>query len=551
MAQELLEVDTEPEADAYKYKTYTQKYLTNLAKDVSNQTISTEYDDNPDFKALMDQKKLQFDIQKANQEHQEFLTRLNFDKDKFTYEKLKDAKLDANNQPIVTPGALNTDLPEVSLFDVGVQIEGLNKDKKTLDNKYGAVVFPSLKGEDNQKALNKLYDNYKLNPKTSLTPNQREYLKERVILETNLVDKNNLYNATRKLTNDMSVDIIKVFNTQLGLKIGEQKYSAKELYDFEQQLDKKYNKTVKTVSTTPLSSKGAAKGFVSRVMNKQVLEDYKGTRQYPIALALYNKQNNIPLSNDQQVIVSRLSDIKTNVSSKVYDINKNILKTQNEYIMSKMPEYQTQVGTVNLANEDVVNKLTSLFTLKATQYAQFGDLNQEKPDDYDPETVAEMRENKTKTVGYQLVKKYDGSATLVITNGVKVQKVPVSQTEMNTYFPEYSKRNIVSDIKSAVMASPNKTTNLAGSMDPVNARMTGFSLPGLSGSGLEEKTRYDVIGSPFNDGGDNDKFQVVMYFNSSKGWVTKVVNESEYATEQGVSNIINNISPYTINTMLK
>jgi hypothetical protein len=101
------------------------------------------------------------------------------------------------------------------------------------------------------------------------------------------------------------------------------------------------------------------------------------------------------------------------------------------------------------------------------------------------------------------------------------------------------------------MASPNMTTNLAGTMDPVNARMTGFSLPGLAGSGLEEKVRYDVIGSPFNNGGDNDKFQVVMYFNSSKGWVTKVVNESEYATEQGVSNIINNISPYTINTMLK
>ena len=122
---------------------------------------------------------------------------------------------------------------------------------------------------------------------------------------------------------------------------------------------------------------------------------------------------------------------------------------------------------------------------------------------------------------------------------------------MNIYFPEYSRRNVVSDIKSAVIASPNMTTNLAGTMDPVNARMTGFSLPGLSGSGLEEKVRYDVIGSPFNNGGDNDKFQVVMYFNSSKGWVTKVVNESEYATEQGVSNIINNISPYTINTMLK
>ena len=551
MNEELSGVDTEAEADVYKYKTYTQKYLTNLAKDISNETYSTEYKDNPDFKAMMDQKKLQFDIQKANQEHQEWLAGHLLDKDKFAYEKLKDAKLDSKNQPIVTPGALNTDLPEVSLFDVGVEIQGLNKDKKTLDNKYGTVVFPNLKGIDKQKALDKLYDDYKINPKKALTPNQREYLKERGVLETNLTDKNNLYSSAKKLADDLSVEINDVFKTQAGIRIGQQSFSAKDLYNFEQQLDKKYNKTIQTVSNTPLSAKGASKGFVSRVMNRQVLEDYKGTKQYPIALALYNKQNNIPLSYDQQVIVNQLGQIKTNVSSKIYDINKNILKKQNDYIMSKMPEYQTQVGTVNLANEDVVNKLTSLFTLKATQYAQYGDLDQENPNDYDPDTVATMRENKTKTAGYQIVKKYDGSATLIITDGKIIQKVPVSQSEMITYFPEYSKRNIVSNIKSAVIASPNMTTNLAGNMDPVNARMTGFSLPGLSGSGLEEKVRYDVIGSPFNDGGDNDKFQVVMYFNSSKGWVTKVVNDSEYATEQGVSNIINNISPYTINTMLK
>jgi len=561
MNEDLAGVDTEAEADAYKYKIYTQKYLTNLSKDLANESISTEYRDNPDFKAMMDQKRLQFDIQKANQDHQEFLQRLNFDKDKFTYEKLKDAKVDSLNQPIVTPGGLNTDLPQVSLFDVGVEIQGLNKDKQTLNNKYGTVVFPDLKGyvinENGQKvtakqdALDRLYDNYKMNPKKSLTPNQREYLKERTILETNLTDKNNLYSSAKKLADNLSVEINNVFNTQSGITIGKQKYSAKDLYNFEQQLDKKYNKTIEAVSKTPLSAKGAPKGYITKVMSRQVLEDYKGTKQYPIALALYNKQNNIPLSNDEQVIVNQLGKIKTNVSSKVYNINKDIVKKQNEYIMSKMPEYQTQVGTVNLANEDVVNKLNALLTLKATQYDQYGALDEERPDDYVPSEVVRIRENKSKTAGYQIVKKYDGSATLILTDGSKTQKVPVSQAEMNTYFPEYSRRNIVSDIKSAVIASPNKTTNLAGNMDPVNARMTGFSLPGLSGSGLEEKVRYDVIGSPFNDGSDNDKFQVVMYFNSSNGWVTKVVNESEYATEQGVSNIINNISPYTINTMLK
>lgn len=543
MAEELATVDTEAEADVYKYKTYTQKYLTNLAKDVANETISTEYEDNPDFKAMMDQKKLQFEIQKQNQEHQRWLADHMLKKDEFAYKKLKDAQTDAASQPLVTPGALNTDLPEVSLFDVGLEIQGLNKDKQALNNKYGAVVFPNLKGQDNQKALDKLYDEYKMNPKKSLTPNQREYLKERTIVETNLTDKNNLYNSTMKLTSGLSKEVDKVFNTQLGLRIGKQSYSAKDIYNFQGSTDK-YIYRYKV--------RDGEGGFIERSkMSDDILRQYKGTKNYPIALAIYKDYNNKSLSNDEKVIVNQLKKINLNVSSSVKAINQKILKTQSEYIMSKMPEYQTQVGTVNLANEGVVNKLNALLTLKATQYAQYGALDQERPDDYDPDEVVSIRKNESKSAGYQIVKKYDGSATLILTDGKTVQKVPVSQAEMNIYFPEYSRRNVVSDIKSAVIASPNMTTNLAGTMDPVNARMTGFSLPGLAGSGLEEKVRYDVIGSPFNNGGDNDKFQVVMYFNSSKGWVTKVVNESEYATEQGVSNIINNISPYTINTMLK
>jgi hypothetical protein len=547
MAEELSTVDTEAEADVYKYKTYTQKYLTNLAKDVANETISTEYEDNPDFKAMMDQKKLQFDIQKANQEHQEWLADHMLAKDKFAYEKLKDAKTEANAQPIVTPGALNTDLPQISLFDVGVEIQGLNKDKQALNNKYGPVVFPNLKGAEKQKALDKLYDEYKMNPKKSLTPNQREYLKERTILETNLADKNNLYKGAVDFTKNYDDYINRVIKSEGGIinsKTGKSMYNAPTMY-------KLFNEAVNNYSITSSSTDAMGGNYTSTQLSPTFLNKYKGTANYALAKSIYNGYNGIGMSGDEKVIYNKIQQITKNVNSKIKNTLKEQQEKQSQYIMSKMPEYQTQVGTINLANEGVVNKLNALLTLKATQYEQYGDLNQERPDDYDPDEVVKIRKNESKSAGYQIVKKYDGSATLILTDGKKVQKVPVSQAEMNTYFPEYSRRNIVSDIKSAVIASPNMTTNLAGTMDPVNARMTGFSLPGLSGSGLEEKVRYDVIGSPFNNGGDNDKFQVVMYFNSSKGWVTKVVNESEYATEQGVSNIINNISPYTINTMLK
>jgi hypothetical protein len=285
-----------------------------------------------------------------------------------------------------------------------------------------------------------------------------------------------------------------------------------------------------------------------------LLETYRNSKFYPIALAIHSGFNKGrgKLTDNQKIIFEKLLNLNSSITPKVYEKDEEILSKQSEYIMKHMPEYQTQVGTVNMSNEDVVSRVDQLLTAKAIQYDERGALDQNRPDDYDPDTVAAIRQNKTKTACYQIVKNYDGSATLVISSGIgKAQRVPVTSSEFMTYFPEYSRRNIVSDIKSAVMASPNKTTNLSGTMDPVNARMDGFTIPGLIGSGLEEKVRYDVIGSPFNDGSDNDKFQVVMYFNSSKGWVTKVVNESEYATEQGVSNIINNIVPYTISTMLK
>lgn len=529
MREEMAAVDTEAESTAYKYKIYSQKYLTNLAKDLANESISTEYKDNPDFKAMMDQKRLQFDIQKQNQDHQEWLADHLLDKEKFAYEKLKDAKVDASNQPIVTPGALNTDLPEVSLFDVGNEIKGLKADKQAVDNKYGKVIFPDLKGADRQKALNKLYDEYKMNPQKSLTPNQREYLKERGILEINLADKNNLYNSAMKIGGGYQKQLNDMLASEPGLVINANgkfiNFTAKELFDYNRLKDK-YMKL------------SPDREMAEMYANQSLSLKYKGTK-YAL------------LSPNNTVIQTKLAKIDNKFKTKASQIYSTLNDAQSKYIMSKMPEYQTQVGTVNLANENVVNKLNALLTLKATQYAQYGALDKDRPDDYDPDEVATIRKNESKTAGYQIVKKYDGSAILVLTDGKTVQKVPISQSEMNTYFPEYSRRNIVSDIKSAVIASPNMTTNLAGTMDPVNARMTGFSMPGLAGSGLEEKVRYDVIGSPFNDGGDNDKFQLVMYFNSSKGWITKVVNESEYATEQGVSNMINAVNPYTINTMLK
>jgi|694.fasta_scaffold48494_1 hypothetical protein len=525
MKEDLSKVDTESEADAYKYKIYTQKYLTNLAKDLANESISTKYSDNPGFKALMDQKRLQFDVEKRNQEHQRWLAGHMLNVDKFTYEKYKDAKVDLEKEPIVTAGPLNTDLPKKSLLDVGAEIKVLDENKKSLYTKYGDVIFPKLSNDAKQKALDTLFDNYKLNPQTSLTLNQREYIKERTILEVELSDKNNLYSEAVKIGKSFKYSI-----PEKGIRITEKDgtsvyFSPEELFDFEHEKAK-------------LRRSAPDRELADIWANQNMKIRVKGTKLEK----LYNSTSN-------PIVSKKLRDIYSKkYVDKIGNLSDKAREAESKFIMDRTPEYQTQVGTINLANEGVVNKLNSLLTLKASQYAERGALDEDKFGNYDPTIMTAMRNGKQ--TGYQIIKNYDGSATLLVTNGKTVQKAPISQTEMETYFPEYSKRNIVSDIKSAVMASPNKTTNPTGNIDPVNARMTGFSLPGLGGSGLEERVRYDVIGSPFNNGGSNDKFQIILHFNSSKGWISKPVDSSEYLTEQGLSNILNTISPYTISTML-
>jgi hypothetical protein len=72
MNDDLLEVDTEEEVSNYRYKTYTQKKLTNLAKDLDNETKSIKYSNNAGRAAILDQKKFEFDVQKERQREQEW-----------------------------------------------------------------------------------------------------------------------------------------------------------------------------------------------------------------------------------------------------------------------------------------------------------------------------------------------------------------------------------------------------------------------------------------------------------------------------------------------
>ena len=136
-------------------------------------------------------------------------------------------------------------------------------------------------------------------------------------------------------------------------------------------------------------------------------------------------------------------------------------------------------------------------------------------------------------------------------NGKKTQVVPMNSNEFSAFYPDYAANSPADNFKYAVMSSPNRTTNLSGKEDAVNAYMTGHSIGGLAGTPLAGKTRLDVIGSPNNTGGPNDKYDVLMYFNNNGVWEKAILNQKGYVTEDGVLGILNNIGPATVQSLLK
>ena len=552
MNEDLAKVDTEAEADAYKYKIYTQKYLTNLAKDISNESISTEYNDNPGFKAIMDQKRLQLDIEKQKQEQRRWeldyglrQRSQSFEEYKFTTEQEAKTK---GEQIVVLPGEIRTDIKAPSLFDIEANVDALKKEKTTLNNQYAKLLFPGLEPKEAQKSLDGLVTKYLENPNSIKNNKQREYLEKVTSYNLQISDGNNLAKGAIDYTKKIDEEISKMVSSQRGVinsKTGKVMYDATTMY-------KMYNNALTDYYTLEYKSTGDARssGSVKKI-KASFLEKYRGTKNYALALSIYNGYNGNKMSGDESVIYNQLQKINVNVTPKINDKFKEQKQKQSEFIARNSPEFQTQKGTLNIEDKATASSMSQFITRKTDQYSQLGALDQQRPDDFSPEGIKTLREGKN--TGYIIVKNYDGSGTIVISDGVTTQKLPATREELTAYFPQTAQTNPLNNIKKIVSFSPSKTTNLIGGADPYNARIKGFDplLPMINNTKIAPKVRVDIEGSDDNDGGPNDKFQIRLYYNSSKGWIDDVVNQQGYVNEAGLQTILNNIGPATIDNLLK
>jgi len=566
IAKKTAEIDNIRDMSDYKYSLYTQKYLTNLARDISNESKTVELLSNPYQQADMEKQKLQFQVNKARQEHGEFLmthglqvAKFNSEEEDRRYKRTLEEAKRRGLQPITAPGGLGTDVKLPTLTDLSNDIKATETSIKTLDASYAGQLFGNLSNEktirtttvrdgktvteyisERQAALNKLNSDYNINPKSIKDNAQLEYVERRRAFDIDLSQKGNLFLNVRNGSQQFDSAIKDALKSEQGINFanGKQLYSAEELFNVEN-TSKKYLMSSGTTAT---------RGKL-RFDSQGFLNEYAGTRYEPIAKAYVKRMAGQALTPAEQSMYNRALTIGSKYQNTLSNVIGKKLEYESSVLAKSMPERQVTIGTINMGNEVDKARVENLIGNKFEEYTQNGQVDVQNKDLFKPETIAELqKDSQTK---YTIEKKYDGSANLILNNGKTRQVVPMNSSEFGAYFSDYAVNSPADNFKYAIMASPNRTTNLNGKPDPVNAYMTGYTIGGLSNTPLAGKTRLDIEGSVNNTGGANDKYQVRMYFNDNGIWKSAILNQQGYVTEDGVLGILKNIGPATVESLLK
>lgn len=560
MREEMAAVDTEAETTAYKYKIYTQKYLTNLAKDLANETKSIEYNSNAGFQAIMDKKKFEFDVEKERQREREWQAdfALKLKKDRREEEEAeRKRKEEVSLQPIVSTEKIPTDFPKYGINELDVDVDNVNAELTQTKSKLAMLLDPSAFAEKDKKkreekikvamnSANAVYEQYREKPHIIKDNRQRQLLEDIDRLSDKKYTLITKLDAANEAGSVYSDKVNKVINQQNGIKIGKDSYTAVDIYD----INNFTGRFIKRFSGAPTSM---GPGTSYSVMTKDLLNYYKGKKEYPIALAIYNDYNGIELSPDQKVIINQINKINNNVSKEVRQLKEQAKVAQSKAIYDLSPEFQQMNIQLNPDNKRDMNVVNQIIGLKLKDYNDRGALDTKRPDDFVPETIAKMT-GEGKKPGYTYIKNYDGSATLIITEGQNVQKIPLTATEFRNWVTDYSYVNPMSDVISAVQGSKYKTTNTAGRQQGSTARYTGNSplLPGFNNTKMASKVRMDIEGSPDNIGNaDTDVFQARLYYYDGNQWKDEVLNTGGYVDAANLQILLSQTGQKTIETLFK
>lgn len=555
-ADQVAQLDRATDIENYKYNIYTQKYLTGLAKSMAYESKQQEYVSNPYAQMDMERKRLQFQYDNANREQRNWEAKFAWEKEAKTqelalgYAKLSaEGKAKGGSESIVLPGRISTEVARPSIEKLQGEIDSITGVHKPgepevfgaidkLNAKY-AQVLPATRSMETSEQKKAYLD--EMARKASMDPSfidkqtgaeLKEYLKQRRAYDIMAAQKQQLYDEAVKNSSKFNADIDKIFKSEDDVTLSNgKKIKAKDLFGF--------------ASNIPYTA-------AEELDETKLMAAYRGTSLEPLAVATIKGYRGKPLTSDERLLYSKHSQIRNKYSSDVSTIVAKKLQVESDYLATRMPELQTQVGTLSPNNKVDMDVVDRIIGAKQHEYNQLG-LDVDKNKQYDADAIMKLRTDKKKEVAYTVEKNYDGSGTLHVESGTTTYQIPMTAQEFGNYFPQYSRRNPVSEIKYNVLASPYKSTNVAGVTDgssAVNAGLSGYDIPQLARTSIAPIVRMDVNGSAFNDGSGNDKYQVILYVNDNGHWIAETLNP-DYVNDAGLQSIISNIGTNTVDEILK
>jgi hypothetical protein len=549
----------------FKYRLYTQKYLTGLANDLSNESYTQEIMSNPYAQMNMEKKKLEFQVNRAKQEHQEFLMSHSIAKETLDLNKLKwrteQAEKEAERArlaPKVAYGGLGTGVELPTLGDLTTRIEQTNQDILSLRSTARNELFPELKGSDGKplageallkaqdKALDGLIDKYIINPTSIKDNDERVFVEQMRELQNTQVQRANLFNGAVATTKPYDEALKATFNRYSGSKLDNgMTHTAQDLYEARTALEKfiKVEKVGQKSDKTPsitIDKQAYINSLPTRLRALgQVMSDgYEGKRLSANNAAAYAQANTL---------------VKTLRTGEVANIVSQKLKAQSDYLASNMPEVQVTYGTLNMEDKATAKNVEYLIGNATRFFDQFGYLDQENPGDFSPSTISSMRSGDgSKELRYVAEKNFDGSGKLIVYDkDNNKQIIPLNQSDMATYFPDVAKTSFMTTAKFDIMSSPGRTTNVMGRENPIGAKYSGYTIPGIAYTNYAPRVRFDVEGAKGNNGGENDRFQVRLYAFDGTTWKKDILNQQGHVSAAGVEEILNQIGPLTVEEVLR
>lgn len=540
--KQLMELSSASDLENYKYQVYTTNYLSGLANSLAYENYKQTVETNPYWQGTMQLKQLQLQYDRIRQADEHF--RMNYDL------KLKEVGLKEQEYlkkygllgtGVALPGGLSTDLPVPTLGTVKEKADELQAIKDNFINKNIDKIVP------NANEFNKLID--KVNNDRTLSAEE----KERKIQDINFKKRSaftSIYGAYAvqgkksddtstnflleeyKRLNDEQLDYIQLLNNAEKIGAEEDLQIQKEIENLPSYTMKDgtvitpqdvlaYNEIRKkhTKYTSPI---GVATGGRANVIvdDKGILDEIEGTKLEKLHT---NGKNDYGFNE----ITYYTNKIVTSLDSSTKNLISERDKKRSDYLQERLPEYQSIVEELS-ANEGATSVIQQVAKLKQAMIAQGQKLDLSSGEKFDSDALNDWlsKQGVEKSLGYEIVKRPDGTAKILITKGSEQQTIPLNSNEFSQFFPSFAAPNPDDRITRKIAMSDKGTTNVAGylgidkELGAPTARYnvsSGYT-PKLMNSEYKDRVRFDVqlVG--------NGLYDIILYvLNDDNKWIANSI----------------------------